>query len=144
MGAPTPLTVNLTSIAINSSNSSHSLFTSTVLATFESSNPFLTLPRQACEAFEIAFGLQFDSSTSMYLVNDSMHTELLALDPNVTFVLNNSSVGGDVEIVLPYASFDLLASYPLYEKPTNYFPLRVATNDSEVSLGRALFQEVYV
>lgn len=46
--------------------------------------------------------------------------------------------------MLPYAAFDQQASYPFYENATNYFPMRIAHNSSQYTLGRTFFQEAYV
>jgi hypothetical protein len=67
------------------------------------------------------------------------------LNPNVTFTLGNQLTGGPtVDIVLPYASFDLRISAPLYNGNTTYFPLRPAPNDQTYTLGRVFLQEAYV
>jgi hypothetical protein len=63
----------------------------------------------------------------------------------VKFQLGVTPKGGpSVDIVLPYAAFDLEASYPLVRHPTRYFPLKRAANDSQYTLGRAFLQEAYV
>ena len=49
-----------------------------------------------------------------------------------------------MDIVLPYASFDLLASYPRVLNATKYFPLKRAANESQYTLGRTFLQEAYV
>ncbi|CAL8584356.1 hypothetical protein XPA_009958 [Xanthoria parietina] len=48
-----------------------------------------------------------------------------------------------VDIILPYASFDLIAKPPLLPNATSYFPLRRG-NDSQITLGRAFLQEAYI
>lgn len=47
-------------------------------------------------------------------------------------------------IELPYAAFDLQASYPYYETPTRYFPIRRAANETQYTFGRTFFQEAFV
>jgi hypothetical protein len=48
-----------------------------------------------------------------------------------------------INITLPYAAFDLNASWPLVSSTAPYFPLKRAINDTIV-LGRTFFQEAYV
>jgi hypothetical protein len=106
--------------------------------------PHLWLPRETCDRFESMFGLRYDSTSDLYLVNDTIHAELLARNPIITFGLGASTdPAGRVNIALPYAAFDLQASYPIYQEPTNYFPIRRA-NDSQYTLGRTFMQEAYI
>ncbi|KAF1985662.1 acid protease, partial [Aulographum hederae CBS 113979] len=119
---------------------------STFLAAVDSSIPGLWLPESVCDAFEVAFGLSFDSSTELYLVNDTIHERLTILNPSITFKIanNTDNNGRSTNIVLPYAAFDLQASWPIYETATRYFPIRRAANDSQYTLGRTLLQEAYL
>jgi Eukaryotic aspartyl protease len=103
------------------------------------------LPVSVCQAFEKAFGLQLDQKTGRYLLNSSTHDRLKSDNPNVTFTLADQATGGHtIDIVLPYASFDLNLSAPFVNKTTMYFPLRQGQNDSMYTLGRAFLQEAYV
>lgn len=80
----------------------------------------------------------------MYFVNDTLHQSLTERNVNFTFQIGNSLTGGPtVNIVLPYASFDLLASYPMVLNATRYFPLQIATNETQYTLGRTFLQEAY-
>ncbi|KAJ9656578.1 hypothetical protein H2201_008493 [Coniosporium apollinis] len=45
---------------------------------------------------------------------------------------------------MPYGSFDLNASAPLFDTSTRYFPLKRAVNDSQYTLGRTFLQQAYV
>lgn len=45
---------------------------------------------------------------------------------------------------MPYAAFDLTASYPLVNGTSRYFPLQRAANDTQYTLERAFFQSAYV
>lgn len=81
----------------------------------------------------------------MYFVDDTLHQSLIARNPNITFQIGNSQTGGPtVDIVLPYASFDVPAYYPLVLNTTRYFPLSRATNESQYTLGRTFLQEAYL
>jgi hypothetical protein len=103
------------------------------------------LPVSVCQEFEKAFGLQLDSATNRYLINSSTHDKLMSDNPNITFTLADQQSGGHtIDIVLPYASFDLNLSAPLVNNTSMYFPLRQGQNDSMYTLGRAFLQEAYV
>ncbi|ORX96019.1 hypothetical protein BCR34DRAFT_186210, partial [Clohesyomyces aquaticus] len=122
-----------------SSGSHFSLIDSTV--------PHLWLPRAICDNFEKAFGLTYDPQTDLYLVNSTIHDKLTSLNPSITIKLVNSLTDTSVNytnIILPYGAFDLQASYPYYQKATNYFPIRRAANESQYTLGRTLLQEAYL
>lgn len=47
-----------------------------ILSFIDSTVPEIWLPESACTIFETAFGLQFDPTTNLYLVNDTPHTQL--------------------------------------------------------------------
>lgn len=93
-------------------------------------------------AFENAFGLTWNATSELYLVNDTLHAILQASNINITFTLGVGKTGGDtVDITLPYASFDLRATPPLVQNTTSYFPLKRAANSTQYTLGRAFLQE---
>lgn len=74
-----------------------------------------------------------------------MHQQLKQLNPTVTFTLGGSDGSSSTtNIELPYAAFDLQGGIPIFNATTNYFPLRVAANESQQVLGRAFLQEAYV
>ena len=58
----------------------------------------------------------------------------------------NTITSDFIEIVLPYASFDLqvLDTYPNITNSTRYFPLRRVAKDTQYTLGRTFLQETYV
>lgn len=107
------------------------------------------LPVSVCKAFEQIFGLIFDESTDLYLVDDILHQRLLELNPTITFTLSQAAstgAAGTVEIVLPYGAFDMTASpfYQAINKTSRYFPLRRGSNESQWTLGRTFLQEAYL
>lgn len=117
----------------------------------DSTLPHIWLPDDAIEAFVTNFGLVYDNTTDLFLVNHTMREQLLTLNPTVTFVLGVNTLAGDEgagattqNIVLPYAAFDLQASYPWYESATNYFPIRRAANSTQYTMGRTFLQEAYL
>ncbi|KAF3048211.1 hypothetical protein E8E12_011274 [Didymella heteroderae] len=142
------LTVGVESImATNTLQGTYSLSSESHFSVIDSTVAQLWLPTDICAQFEQAFGLTYDPYTELYLVNDTIHINLTTLNPTVTIKLVNSL--GDAatkytNIELPYAAFDLEASYPFYNNATRYFPIRRAANDSQYVLGRTLLQEAYV
>ena len=117
----------------------------TILSFIDSTVPEIWLPQAACDQFETHFGLQYDPQTDRYLVNETIHSQLSTLNPTITFRLAIDALGATFQdIVLPYAAFDLQASYPIYKNPTNYFPIRRAANESQYTIGRTFLQEAYV
>lgn len=140
------LVVGLQSIKYSDSKAtSQDLLSEGILAFIDSTVPHIWLPLSACQAFEKAFGLNYDNESGLYLVDSSLHETLLAQNANITFTLGNEVDGGKtVDIVLPYLSFDLQAVSPFVKNSSRYFPLRRAVNDTQFTLGRTFFQESYV
>jgi hypothetical protein len=140
------LTVGLQSITTNISHSDTSLLPSGVISTFiDSSVAEIYLPLDACQAFEKAFNLTYNSTAGLYLVNDTLHQQLLAANPSVTFTIATAITGGPgFNITYPYASFDLQAQPPLLSSSSRYFPLQRATNNTQYTLGRTFLQEAYL
>jgi hypothetical protein len=104
-----------------------------IIAFIESTDP---------KEFEKAFGLTLDKKSGLYIISGTHYADLKAAGPEVTFTLANGLSGGQtVNIVLPFDSFALKASYPFTEKDTYYFPLRKAANETQITLGRAFLQE---
>ena len=139
------LVVGLQSITYVIDGATTSLLPTSILTFIDSTFPFIYLPLESCQAFEKAFDLTWNATEGMYFVNDTLHQSLTAMNPNITFQIANSQMGGPtVDIVLPYASFDLQAFYPMEVNTTRYFPLQRATNESQYTLGRTFLQEAYV
>ena len=138
------LSVDISSITYTEKSQNTTLMSSPISAYLDSTIPWIYLPLSVCQKFESAFGLEYDNTTQSYLVNDTLHQKLQSDNASVTFTLRNPAQqsGGDVDITLPYAAFDLVAQYPLTANGSlNYFPLARATNDSQYTLGRTFFQE---
>ena len=78
----------------------------------------------------------------MYYVDEPLHQRLLKSNPTFTLkIANNKDTAPTVDIVLPYASFDLTMQPPLAVARTSYFPIRRAANETQYTLGRAFLQE---
>ncbi|MCJ1395711.1 hypothetical protein MMC18_008597 [Xylographa bjoerkii] len=147
------LVVNILSIT----SDEHSLLPSAVPAYIDSTVSHIWLPIEACQLFEQAFHLEMDNLTQLYLVNDSLHNSLLSQNASISFELGpiagtaQNGSQSTVNITLPYASFDLKATYPFIGEDTAnlsasswYFPLRQAANSTQYTLGRTFLQEAYL
>jgi Eukaryotic aspartyl protease len=140
------LTIGLQSISTNATGSQTNLLTSGIYAFIDSSIAELWLPLSVCQAFESTFGLTYNTTNNLYLVNDTLHNQLLSSNPSVSMILGSSSSGGStINVTLPYASFNLQAQYPLVSNGASwYFPLQRAANESQYTLGRAFLQEAHL
>ncbi|KAL8895669.1 MAG: hypothetical protein Q9207_008072 [Kuettlingeria erythrocarpa] len=126
---------------------SQELLPTPILAFVDSTVPHIWLPIEACRAFEEVFGIDWDPSCDLYLVNETTHQALLAQNASLSFKIGTNTVTPQVvDIILPYASFDLqvLDTYPNVTNSTRYFPLRRAANDTQYTLGRTFLQETYL
>lgn len=113
--------------------------------TIDSSIGHIWLPRAACDRCEEAFGLRYDPSTGLYLIDSTERREMLSKNASITIGLGATSDSRNrINIVLPYAAFDLQASAPIYPNKTYCFPIRRAANDTQYRLGRAFLQEAYI
>ncbi|KAI5356552.1 Putative aspartic peptidase A1 family, aspartic peptidase domain superfamily [Septoria linicola] len=131
----------------NTLNGTISLWERATMHFIDSTVPHIWVPENTIDLWTSAFGLTYDNETDLYLVNNTIHTQLLELNPTITFTLGattGATVSSSQSIRLPYAAFDLEASYPFYTNATNYFPIRRAANSTQYTIGRTFFQEAYV
>ncbi|GJN73925.1 Acid protease [Purpureocillium lilacinum] len=140
------LTVGIQSITTNATGDESSLLPSGLINSYiDSSIAELYLPLDACQAFEKAFGLDYNETAGMYFVDDKLHSKLTKDNPSVTLSITTAVEGGDsFNVTLPYASFDLQAKPPRVKNETRYFPLKRADNDTQYTLGRTFLQEAYL
>jgi hypothetical protein len=111
--------------------------------TIDSSVSQLWLPGVVCDQLELYLGLTYDTSTDLYIVNDTAHEKLVRLAPEMAFTLAADGISNvTTSVILPYAALDLQAGPPTYNFTTNYFPIRRASKGSV--LGRAFLQEAYL
>lgn len=137
------LLVSLRSITYDTAGSSP-LLASSVDMFIDSLVTEIWLPVEVCEAFAEQFNLTWNSQGELYLVEDAAHTALVAQNPTFTFTIGQAGGGGDtVDIILPYAAFDLNLTAPIVGT-TRYFPLKEAQNSSQYIIGRTFLQEAYV
>jgi hypothetical protein len=118
-----------------------------IYASIDSTISQIWLPLDACQAFEREFGLTWDSTYNLYLVNSSLHASLLARNAYVNFTIGTTAAGlQKTTISLPYAAFDMTAQSPYQglADRSSYFPLRRAANSSQYTLGRTFMQEAYI
>ncbi|KAJ9614321.1 hypothetical protein H2200_002457 [Cladophialophora chaetospira] len=118
-----------------------------IIAALDSLVSQLWLPISACQAFESAFGLEWNDEYELYTLNETQHSALVAKNSSITFQLSTgiSNSTTRLYITLPYAAFDLKASPPLSGNETYfYFPLKRAANETQYILGRTFLQEAYM
>ena len=137
------LVVGLQSITYSDSKSANQVLLSEGILTFiDSTTSYIWLPQDSCTLFEDAFGLTYNTTVDRYLVNDTLHQQLLSRNPSISFILGNDVTGGaTVNITLPYAAFDLQVGTPIVNTTQNYFPLRQAVNSTQYTMGRTFLQE---
>ena len=150
------LLVQLESITYDTAGSSP-LLAQSIYVFIDSMVTQMWLPIPTCDAFAKAFDLTWDAASQFYLVNDTSHSALVAQNPTFTFTI--ASGDKSVDIVLPYAAFDLEIFQAALDSDVNgfnpnssgnsdttskYFPIRRAQNDSQYTLGRVFLQEAYV
>jgi hypothetical protein len=124
---------------------STTLMSDGIFSFIDSTIPHIWLPQSACSAFEKAFGLTWNDTAQLYLVDSKTHDSLLKQNPNITFTIGPQKSGGStIDIVFPYAAFDLNVSYPYVQGNSYYFPLKRAANDTQYTLGRTFLQEAYL
>lgn len=110
----------------------------------DSTVPHIWLPVDTCQKFERAFGFTYDPISNFYYIDDDLHDQLTKKNASITFTLAVSETGGpEINITLPYASFDLYVTPYHYKvkRASKYFPLRQAHDESQYTLGRTFFQE---
>jgi hypothetical protein len=136
--------------SVDSTNTKTTLLQKPIYAYIDSTIAEIWLPVEACQLFEQAFGIQYDSATELYLVPDNVHNQLLVTNPNITFNIapwtQQAGRTDNVNIMLPYSAFDLTAKSPYQNlnRTSRYFPLRRADNDSQYTIGRTFLQEAYL
>jgi hypothetical protein len=131
---------------ISTTATTTTLMSETISMYIDSTIPFIYLPTDICTRFETAFGLQWDDFHELYTFSSDVHAALVNMNPNITFTLSNTA-GETLDIILPYAAFDLTATFPVLSQPgnsTSYFPLKRAGNDTQYTLGRTFLQEAYL
>lgn len=125
-------------------NNTASLLSTPVPASLDSTVPYLYLPNATCLLFEKAFGLVWNDTANLYLLNDTQYATLKAKNPTITLKLSPQGSTATVNITLPYSAFDLTASAPLVTSKTRYFPLKPSNNTVPTTIGRIFFQEAYL
>ncbi|KAL9607163.1 MAG: hypothetical protein Q9167_007898 [Letrouitia subvulpina] len=109
--------------SISAVGSSQKLLPTPILAFIDATVPHIWLPVEACQMFETFFGINWDASSDLYLVNETTHQALIAQNASLTVMIGTNSITPEVvNITLPYASFDLqvLNTYPNVTNSTRY------------------------
>lgn len=104
-----------------------------ILAALDSSQPNIWLPLEACQAFEQAFNLTWNSTAEQYLLDSASHARLFEENPSVTFRLGNTGDSEEnIDILLPFSAFDLTRKDSTSTSQP-YFPLKRAEKVSQAS-----------
>lgn len=89
--------------------------------------------------------MKWNEQGQLYFVGEEAHAILVKQNPTFTFKIGHAGGGGEtVDIVLPYAAFDLNLTAPIVGNDTRWFPLKQAHNSTQYTLGRVFLQEAYV
>jgi hypothetical protein len=104
--------------------------------------PQMWLPESVCHSFEAAFGLVWDSASTLYLINETLHTSLLSRNITVKFTVGDAA--NKVTFDFPYSMFDLTIGPSLVKNKSWYFPLRRVQSLGQYSLGRVFMQRAYI
>jgi hypothetical protein len=136
------LSVGLQAISASIQGQNVSLLQNGIFTFTDSTVPQIWLPVEVCAEFERTFGLTWDSTTQLYLVNDTLHSSLVSQNASLAFKIGNATARGpSIDITFPYASFDQTVDYPKVKNRTRYFPLARADNDTQYTLSRTFLQE---
>jgi hypothetical protein len=114
-------------------------------AIIDSTLPYLYLPQSVCDNFALQLGLTLDTNTTLYTLNETQRLSNQGLTISI-IVADTKNLQLRKEIIFPYSAFDLYASWPIYDNPVPYFPIRqVASSSGTVNvLGRAFLQQAYI
>jgi hypothetical protein len=140
------ITVGVQSIDITTMNGTRTkVLSNGIKATIDTNTPDIWLPTSVCDQLASAIGLIYSQEADRYIINDTTRAIIRSSLLTFSFVIGTSTSGGStVTIEMPHGAFDLQATYPIFGTPTYYFPLRRAANESQLTLGRAFLQEVYL
>ena len=137
----------ITAHGINNTNMPVALLSSPILSFIDPGVSHIWLPIEACNTIASVFGLLYDPITTLYLVNETQHSALIAQNASVIFtVATDTTSTNAIDLAFPYASFDLelTTDYPGINSTTRYFPIRRSSNQTQYTLGRTFLQEVYL
>jgi hypothetical protein len=121
------------------------LLSTGIISYVDSLVPDIWLPIKTCQLFEEAFGLVWDNTTELYLMNDTLHESLLEKNPTVSFKVGPQVSGASITIDMPYWNFYHTATSAYVGNSSGlYFPLRRAANDTQYVLGRTFLQSAHI
>jgi hypothetical protein len=116
-------------------------------AIIDSTLPYLYLPPSVCDSFAAIVGLQYDNKTDLYTINSTQRAAMFGKNIGLLVADAAQGVSKSKNIVLPFAAFDLNATWPIYVNSTSYFPIRRSPSDDPNALhiiGRTFLQEAYI
>lgn len=137
--------VQIDGITTNMTSKASTLLSDSVSAFVDTTVSDLWLPLTVCQQFEDVLGIIWNSTDKLYYLNSSQAGILTNSNPVVTFTLSDPASQQSMNFVIPYQAFAQNATWPRYSDYPNsipYFPLRRAANQSQITIGRVLFQEM--
>jgi hypothetical protein len=130
------LKIALRSISKQNATSDIAILETPILTVLDSSQPFIWLPRDACDHFEKELGLTrpaANSTRQMYLLGNDTHASLVRESPTFTFELSSTIDSNlTLKVVIPFGGMDLTAKYPIALTTKPFFPLKCAANHTQV------------
>ncbi|OJD33455.1 acid protease [Diplodia corticola] len=136
------------SIQVNSIKTSYTLGSLTAGAmTFviDSTVPYIYLPESSYMQLEKTFGLEWNDTAELYLINKTQYNDLIRQESEITF---NVGTTYTTDIVFPIAAFLPTATFPLLgadsPESSHYFPIKRANDTRTLTLGRTFLQEAYL
>ncbi|KAH6612371.1 aspartic peptidase domain-containing protein [Boeremia exigua] len=138
--------VGLQSISITTiDGTSKQVLSNGIIATIDTNTPDMWLPTSVCDELASQLGLTYSPETDRYVIYNEARSAIKSSSPTFSFVIGSSATGGStIPIEIPYTALDLQAAYPIFSAPAYYFPIRRAANESQITLGRAFLQEIYL
>jgi hypothetical protein len=122
-------------------NASQSIYEPRAVVDIDFTSPYLSLPNEICRTLEKALSLNWDNTSRLYLLNDTVHRDMMVNKANLTFQMYGDS--SSQQFTIPYASLVLTATFPLVNQTVQYFALQRARTGAFV-LGRAFLQHTYL
>jgi hypothetical protein len=140
------LQVSLSSIAFNFANGTEASVPVSQNAVIDSTLPFFYLPSAVCDSLANKLSLTYDDATDLFTINaDHLAANKNDIKQIRITVGDTQNSGNTTSITLPYAAFDLTATWPTYDQNQSqaFFPVRRAPGNTFI-IGRTFLQEAHL
>lgn len=143
MSLPESLSVSI-NIIVDKMLSKNMLMTS-ISALISSDIAEIWLPHTACSQLESAYGLQWNSSLNLYLLNQSQSDDLNRRKPIMQFQLAPIASTDPLEAVAIDVPWNfLMQNITIANQVYTYFAIRHAADESQFVLGRTFLQAAHL